>query len=211
MAGMPYPPNLCVSVSICGRLSLPEGSVCSAYSVGTLSLFALLVLQRQLHQRGSILPRISRISRWLGCVIGGVGMAGMPYPPNLCASVSICGRLSLPEGSVCSAYSVGTLSLFALLVLQRQLHQRGSILPRISRISRWLGCVIGGVGMAGMPYPPNLCASVSICGRLSLPEGSVCSAYSVGTLSLFALLVLQRQLHQRGSILPRISRISTDG
>ncbi|WP_302555247.1 hypothetical protein, partial [Leyella stercorea] len=30
--------------------------------------------------------------RWLGCVIGSVGMAGMPYPPNLCASVSICGR-----------------------------------------------------------------------------------------------------------------------
>ena len=107
-------------------------------------------------------------------------MAGMPYPPNLCASVPICGRLSLPEGSVCSACSVGTLYLFALLVLQRQLHQRGSILPRISRISRWLGCVIGGVGMAGMPYPPNLCVSVSICGRLSLPEGSVCSAYSVG-------------------------------
>ena len=38
---------------------------------------------------------------------GGVGMAGMPYPPNLCASVPICGRLSLPECSVCSAYSVG--------------------------------------------------------------------------------------------------------
>ena len=50
---------------------------------------------------------IHGIHRMLGCVIGGVGMAGMPYPPNLCASVSICGRLSLPEGSVCSAYSVG--------------------------------------------------------------------------------------------------------
>ena len=47
------------------------------------------------------------IHRMLGCVIGGVGMAGMPYPPNLCASVPICGRLSLPEGSVCSVYSVG--------------------------------------------------------------------------------------------------------
>ena len=53
--------------------------------------------------------------RWLGCVIGSVGMAGMPYPPNLCASVSICGMLSLPEGSVCSAYSVGNLYT-ALLV-----------------------------------------------------------------------------------------------
>ena len=65
-------------------------------------------------------------------------------------------------------------------------------------------------GYGRMPYPPNLCASVPICGRLSLPEGSVCSACSVGTLFLFALLVLQRQLHQRGSILPRISRISTE-
>ena len=54
----------------------------------------------------------------------------------------------------------------------------------------------------------HLCLSV---GGTSLPECSVCSACSVGTLSLFALLVLQRQLHQRGSILPRISRISTDG
>ena len=50
---------------------------------------------------------IHGIHRMLGCVIGGVGMAGMPYPPNLCASVPICGRLSLPECSVCSAYSVG--------------------------------------------------------------------------------------------------------
>ena len=79
---------------------------------------------------------IHGIHGMLGCVIGGVGMAGMPYPPNLCASVPICGRLSLPEGSVCSACSVETLYLFALLVLQRQLHQRGSILPRNSRNSR---------------------------------------------------------------------------
>ena len=43
----------------------------------------------------------------LGCVIGGVGMAGMPYPPNLCASVQSVGGTSLPECSVCSAYSVG--------------------------------------------------------------------------------------------------------
>ena len=50
----------------------------------------------------------------------------------------------------------------------------------IHGIHGMLGCVIGSVGMAGMPYPPNLCASVSICGRLSLPECSVCSACSVG-------------------------------
>ena len=50
---------------------------------------------------------IHGIHGMLGCVIGCVGMAGMPYPPNLCVSVPICGRLSLPECSVCSAYSVG--------------------------------------------------------------------------------------------------------
>ena len=114
----------------------------------------LFVQQRQLHP-----------------LVGDVGMAGMPYPPNLCASVPICGRLSLPEGSVCSAYSVGTLSPSALF---------GSVVVFSHGIHGMLGCVIGGVGMAGMPYPPNLCASVPICGRLSLPECSVCSACSVG-------------------------------
>ena len=98
-------------------------------------------------------------------------MAGMPYPPNLCASVPICGRLSLPEGSVCSAYSVGH-SLHVCLFMSVVVFSHG--------IHGMLGCVIGGVGMAGMPYPPNLCVSVPICGRLSSPDGSVCSAYSVG-------------------------------
>ena len=110
----------------------------------------------------------------LGCVIGSVGMAGMPYPPNLCASVPICGMLSLPEGSVCSACSVGH-SLPVCLFMSAVVFSHG-----IHGIHGMLGCVIGGVGMAGMPYPPNLCASVPICGMLSLPEGSVCSAYSVG-------------------------------
>ena len=112
--------------------------------------------------------------QWLGCVIGCVGMAGMPYPPNLCASVSICGRLSLPEGSVCSAYSVGhSLSVCfvgSVVVFSHGFHG----FPQMVRLRYWQR------GYGRMPYPPNLCASVSICGRLSLPEGSVCSAYSVG-------------------------------
>ena len=174
--------HLCLSV---GGTSLPECSVCSAYSVGHSLCLLCWCCRGSCTSVVVFSHRIHGIHGMLGCVIGGVGMAGMPYPPNLCASVSICGRLSLPEGSVCSAYSVGTLSLFALLVLQRQLHQRGSILPRNSRNVRlryWRR------GYGRMPYPPNLCASVSICGRLSLPEGSVCSAYSVGTLSPFACL-----------------------
>ena len=160
MAGMPYPPNLCASVPICGRLSLPECSVCSACSVGhslPVCLFgSVVVFSHGFHR----FPQMVRLRYWRR------GYGRMPYPPNLCASVSISGRLSLPEGSVCSACSVETLYLFALLVLQRQLHQRGSILPTdFTDFRRFLGCVIGGVGMAGMPYPPNLCASVPICGR----------------------------------------------
>ena len=46
------------------------------------------------------------------------------------------------------------------------------------------------VGMAGMPYPPNLCSSVPSVGGSSLPEGSVCS---VGI-----------------SFLPRMARMDTD-
>ena len=46
-------------------------------------------------------PQMVRLRYWQR------GYGKMPYPPNLCVSVSICGRLSLPEGSVCSAYSVG--------------------------------------------------------------------------------------------------------
>ena len=74
--------------------------------------------------------------------------------------------------------------------------------------------------MAGMPYPPNLCASVPICGRLSLQKVLCVLRVLWGTLPICfvgAVLALasgkaeQRQLHQRGSILPRISRIFTDG
>ena len=91
-------------------------------------------------------------------------MAGMPYPPNLCASVPICGRLSLPEGSVCSAYSVGhTLCLLCWCC-------RGSCTSvvvfshGIHGIHGMLGCVIGSVGMAG-------CHTLLICAHLCLSVG----------------------------------------
>ena len=168
---MPYPPNLCASVPICGRHFSARMFCVFCVFCGTLSLFALLVLQRQLHQRGSILPQNSRNPRNVRLRYWRRGYGRMPYPPNLCTSVQSVGGTSLPECSVCSAYSVGH-SLPVCLVMSVVVFSHG--------IHGMLGCVIGGVGMAGMPYPPNLCASVSICGRLSLPEGSVCSACSVG-------------------------------
>ena len=80
---------------------------------------------------------------------GSVGMAGMPYPPTSVRIRVICGRLFSARGSVYSVHSVGASSPLVRLVQQRLLHP-------------WAGSV----GMAGMPYPPNLCASVLICGRL---------------------------------------------
>ena len=101
-------------------------------------------------------------------------MAGMSYPPNLCLSVGgflcqkvLCVPRVLWEHSLCLLCWCCRGSCTSVVVFSHGIHGM-------------LGCVVGGVGMAGMPYPPNLCASVSICGRLSLPECSVCSAYSVG-------------------------------
>ena len=62
---------------------------------------------------------------------------------------------------------------------------------------RWLGCVIGSVGMAGMPYPPNLCASVPICGRHFSARMFCVFRVFCGTLSLFALLVHLWAAHLR--------------
>ena len=81
-------------------------------------------------------------------------MAGMPYPPNLCASVPICGRLSLPECSVCSACSVGH-SLPVCLVMSVVVFSHGIHgFPQMVRLRYWQR------GYGRMPYPPNLCLSV---------------------------------------------------
>ena len=133
----------------------------------------------------------------LGCVIGSVGMAGMPYPPNLCASVSICGRLSLPEGSVCSACSVGHSphllcwccrgSCASVVVFSHGFHG----FPQMVRLCYWRR------GYGRMPYPPNQCASVSICGRHFSARRFCVFRVFCGTLSLFALLVHLWAAHLR--------------
>ena len=102
--------------------------------------------------------------RFLGCVIGGVGMAGMPYPPNLCAFVSICGRLSLPEGSVCSAYSVGHSLCLLCWCCRGSCTSVVVFSPRNSRNTQNVRLRYWRRGYGRMPYPPNLCASVPICG-----------------------------------------------
>ena len=87
--------HLCLSV---GGTSLPECSVCSAYSVGHSLPVCLVMSVVVFSPRNS---RNVRLRYWRR------GYGRMPYPPNLCASVQSVGGTSLPECSVCSAYSVG--------------------------------------------------------------------------------------------------------
>ena len=143
---------------------------------------------------------IHGIHGMLGCVIGGVGMAGchtLLICAHLCLSV---GGTSLPECSVCSACSVGhSLCLLcwccrgsctSVVVFSHGIHG-------IHGIHGMLGCVIGCVGMAGMPYPPNLCVSVPICGRHFSARRFCVFRVFCGTLSLFALLVHLWAAHLR--------------
>ena len=180
---MPYPPNLCASVPICGRLSLPECSVCSACSVGhslPVCLFgSVVVFSHGFHR----FPQMVRLRYWRR------GYGRMPYPPNLCVSVPICGRLSLPEGSVCSACSVGHSphllcwccrgSCASVVVFSHGFHG----FPQMVRLCYWRR------GYGILPYPPNQCASVSICGRHFSARRFCVFRVFCGTLSLFALLV----------------------
>ena len=134
----------CLSVE---GTSLPECSVCSACSVGHSPHLLCWCCRGSCTSVVVFFHGFHGFPQKLGCVIGGVGMAGMPYPPNLCASVSICGRLSLPESSVCSACSVGH-SLCLLC---------------------WCSC--GRYISAGFRPPPNQIASAvrSDCVRCTMP------------------------------------------
>ena len=48
-----------------------------------------------------------RMVLWEDSLVGSVGMAGMPYPPNLCPSVQSVGDYLALETSVDSVVSVG--------------------------------------------------------------------------------------------------------
>ena len=103
---------------------------------------------------------------------GSVGMAGMPYPPDLCASVPSVGGSSLPE------------ALCIRCIPWELLH----------RLFGWCSgdsCTpwAGSVGMAGMPYPPTSVNIRAICGRFFSARGSVYSVYSVGASSQLVRLV----------------------
>ena len=91
---------------------------------------------------------------WGCCWLRGYGR--MPYPPNLCASVPICGRcFSARRFCVFRAFCGRYPCLFCWYSSCSGRRQ--------SRADTTGFCWLRGYGR--MPYPPNLCASVPICGR----------------------------------------------
>ena len=98
---------------------------------------------------------------------GSVGMAGMPYPPTSVNIRAVCGRLFSARGSVSSVLICGRLfsarSFCAFRAFCGNIFSPTDFTD-LHICTPWAGSV----GMAGMPYPPNLCASVSSVGVLSL-------------------------------------------
>ena len=96
---------------------------------------------------------------------GSVGMAGMPYPPTSVRIRVICGRLFSARGSVSSVLICGRLfsarSFCAFRAFCGNIFSPTEFTESTEFVS---------VGIAGMPYPPNLCASVPSVGGSSLPE-----------------------------------------
>ena len=94
--------------------------------------------------------------------LGNVGMAGMPYPPTSVNIRVISGRFFSARGSVSSVLICGRF-----FSAKRFRAFCGNLFPPTEFTE---STEFGSVGMAGMPYPPNLCASVPSVGGSSLPE-----------------------------------------
>ena len=161
MAGCHTLLHLCKSVLSVEATSLPEGSVHSVGSVGIQSP-----------------TDFTDLHRWLGCVCSSTefteftevlgccwlrGYGRMPYPPNLCASVRICGRLF-------SARNFCAFRGFCGNIVSHRFHRSTQMVGCVNSPTEfteftevWGCCWLRGYGR--MPYPPNLCASVPICGR----------------------------------------------
>ena len=161
MAGCHTLLHLCKSVLSVEATSLPEGSVHSVGSVGIQSP-----------------TDFTDLHRWLGCVCSSTefteftevlgccwlrGYGRMPYPPNLCASVRICGRCF-------SARNFCAFRGFCGNIVSHGFHRSTQMVgcvnspTEFTEFTEVLGCCWQR-GYGRIPYPPNLCASVPICGR----------------------------------------------
>ena len=160
IAGMPYPPT---SVRI--RAHLWEALLCQKF------LCVPCVLWESLSSHG--FHRFTQMLRVRfvptefteSTEFVSVGMAGMPYPPTSVNIRAVCGRLFSARGSVSSVLICGRLfsarSFCAFRAFCGNIFSPMEFTESTEFVS---------VGIAGMPYPPNLCASVPSVGVLSLQE-----------------------------------------
>ena len=110
----------------------------------------------------SVLPRNSQNSQKFWGAVGCVGMAGCHTLLHLCASVPICGRYF-------SARMFCAFRGFCGNIVSHGFHRSTQMVGCINSPTEfteftevWGCCWQRGYGR--MPYPPNLCASVRICG-----------------------------------------------
>ena len=158
---MPYPPNLCASVPICGRYF-------SARRFCAFRGFCGNIVSHGFHRSTQMVgcvnspTEFTEFTEVLGCCWQR-GYGRMPYPPNLCASVPICGRYF-------SARRFCAFRAFCGNIVSHGFHGFAQMVgcvnspTEFTEFTEVLGCCWQR-GYGRMPYPPNLCASVPICGR----------------------------------------------
>ena len=151
---MPYPPNLCVSVPICGRcFSARMFCVFRAFCGRYPCLFCWCSSCSNRRQSRAETTGLQRQR----------GYGRMPYPPNLCASVPIRGRYF-------SARNFCAFRGFCGNIVSHGFHRSTQMVgcvnspTEFTEFTEVLGCCWQR-GYGRMPYPPNLCASVRICVR----------------------------------------------
>ena len=154
---MPYPPNLCASVRICGRCF-------SARNFCAFRGFCGNIVSHGFHRSTQMVgcvnspTEFTEFTEVLGCCWQR-GYGRIPYPPNLCASVPICGRhFSARRFCVFCAFCGNIVSHG----FHRSTQMVGCVNSPTEFTEVWGCCWLRGYGR--MPYPPNLCASVRICG-----------------------------------------------
>ena len=111
----------------------------------------------------SVLPRNSQNSQKFGGAVGCVGMAGchtLLICAHPCASVRICGRLFSARNFCAFRGCCGNTVSHGFHRLTQMV---GCVNSPTEFTEVWGCCWLRGYGR--MPYPPNLCASVPICGR----------------------------------------------
>ena len=155
MAGCHTLLHLCKSVRICG-------SHFSARRFCVFRGFCGNIVSHGFHRSTQMVGCVNSPTEftevWGGCWQRGYGR--MPYPPNLCASVPICGRCF-------SARRFCAFRGFCGNIVSHGFHRSTQMVGCVNSPTEftevWGGCWQRGYGR--MPYPPNLCASVPICGR----------------------------------------------